>query len=291
MFLDRFIAHLEVEKRYSHHTVGAYVLEVRKLEAFLTQIQESVKSVTYFHLRQYFADLFASGQQASSINRARSAISTYYNFLIREGELTQNPVSGIKALKKPRKLPAVVAADDLGHLLNADSIYPTGFAGLRDRLVLEFLFGTGVRLAELLSIECNDIDLYTKQVMVLGKRKKQRIIPLSDHLITLIHDYLEARQHLQPKTKALIVTNAGNPAYSVFIYRLVKHYLSLISKQSKRSPHVLRHTFATVMLENGADLNAIKELLGHANLAATQVYTHNSVDRLKKIYNQAHPRA
>jgi integrase/recombinase XerC len=291
MFLDRFIAHLEVEKRYSHHTVGAYVLEVRKLEAFLNQIHESVKTVTYSHFRQYFADLFASGQQASSINRARSAISTYYNFLIREGEVTQNPVSAIKALKKPRKLPAVVAADDLGQLLNEDSIFPSGFAGLRDRLVLEFLFGTGVRLAELLSIEVNDIDLYAKKVTVIGKRNKQRIIPLSNHLIKLIHEYLEARQQIRPNTNALIVTNSGNPAYSVFIYRLVKQYLSIVSKQSKRSPHVLRHTFATVMLENGADLNAIKEILGHANLAATQVYTHNSVDRLKKIYNQAHPRA
>ena len=291
MFLDRFIAHLEVEKRYSHHTVGAYVLEVRKLEAFLNQIQESFTTVTYFHLRQYFADLFASGQQASSINRARSAISTFFNFLIREGVVTQNPVSAIKALKKPRKLPAVVAADDLGQLLDESSIFPPGFAGLRDRLVLEFLYGTGVRLTELLGIQVKDIDSYAKQVTVLGKRNKQRIIPLSNHLITLIHEYLEARQQLLPNTNALIVTNLGNPAYSVFIYRLVKQYLSIVSKQSKRSPHVLRHTFATVMLENGADLNAIKELLGHANLAATQVYTHNSVDRLKKIYNQAHPRA
>ena len=148
-----------------------------------------------------------------------------------------------------------------------------------------------MRLAELLSIEVNDIDLYAKQVTVIGKRNKQRIIPLSNHLIKLIHEYLEARQQIRPNTNALIVTNSGNRAYSVFIYRLVKQYLSIVSKQSKRSPHVLRHTFATVMLENGADLNAIKEILGHANLAATQVYTHNSVDRLKKIYNQAHPRA
>jgi integrase/recombinase XerC len=291
MFLDQFIAHLEVEKRCSRHTIGAYALEVRKLQNFLDQIQESVETVTFQQLRHYFADLFEAGQLPASINRARSAIRTYFNFLKREGVVITNPVLEIKALKQARKLPVVVQSNALQDLLNDSTIFPDGFKGIRDRLLLEFLFGTGVRLSELIAIRVEDVDFYAKQVKVMGKRQKERIVPISNHLAQVLQEYLLLRNELQLSHTILLVTDSGKPAYSVFVYRIVKHYLSLFSKQSKRSPHVLRHTFATVMLENGADLNAIKEILGHANLAATQIYTHNSVERLKNIYKQAHPRA
>lgn len=291
MFLDRFIEHLQFEKRYSPHTAGAYELEVRKLEAYLAEIQESVDSVTYHQLRTYFADLLEAGYQAVTVNRCRSALRTYFNYLKREGVIASNPVLEIKALKKPRKLPVVVETAPLGQLLDASDVFPEGFAGLRDRLVLELLFGTGVRLAELIQIGVQDLDFYAGQMSILGKRNKQRILPLTDHLIRLIRSYLEERDKLVAVHSVLLVTDKGKPAYPMQIYRIVHHYLSLFSTQEKRSPHVLRHTFATAMLENGADLNTIKELLGHASLAATQVYTHNTVERLKKIYNQAHPRA
>lgn len=291
MFLDRFIEHLQFEKRYSPHTAGAYELEVRKLEAYLAEIQESVDSVTYHQLRTYFAGLLEAGYQAVTVNRCRSALRTYFNYLKREGVIASNPVLEIKALKKPRKLPVVVETAPLGQLLDASDVFPEGFAGLRDRLVLEMLFGTGVRLAELIRIGVQDLDFYAGQMSILGKRNKQRILPLTDHLIRLIGSYLEERDKLVAGHSFLLVTDRGKPAYPMQIYRIVHHYLSLFSTQEKRSPHVLRHTFATAMLENGADLNTIKELLGHASLAATQVYTHNTVERLKKIYNQAHPRA
>ncbi len=291
MFLDRFIEHLQFEKRYSPHTAGAYELEVRKLEAYLAEIQESVDSVTYHQLRTYFAGLLEAGYQAVTVNRCRSALRTYFNYLKREGVIASNPVLEIKALKKPRKLPVVVETAPLGQLLDASDVFPEGFAGLRDRLVLEMLFGTGVRLAELIRIGVQDLDFYAGQMSILGKRNKQRILPLTDHLIRLIGSYLEERDKLVAGHSFLLVTDRGKPAYPMQIYRIVHHYLSLFSTQEKRSPHVLRHTFATAMMENGADLNTIKELLGHASLAATQVYTHNTVERLKKIYNQAHPRA
>lgn len=293
MFLGRFIEHLQFEKRYSPHTAGAYGLEVRKLEAYLAEIEESVDSVTYHQLRTYFAGLLEAGYQPASVNRCRSALRTYFNYLKREGVISGNPVLEIRALKKPRKLPVVVETEPLERLLDTPDpeVFPEGFAGLRDRLVLELLFGTGVRLAELVRIGVQDLDFYARQVSILGKRNKQRIVPLTDHLVRLIGSYLEERDKLAAGHSFLLVTDKGKPAYPALIYRIVHHYLSLFSTQEKRSPHVLRHTFATAMLENGADLNAIKELLGHASLAATQVYTHNSVERLKKIYNQAHPRA
>lgn len=291
MFLDRFIEHLQFEKRYSPHTVGAYRLEVQKLEKFLNDIDESFASVNYHHLRTYFAGLLESGFQASSVNRSRSALRTFYHFLKREGEVAANPVLEIKALKKPHKLPVVVPSGPLGQLLESDDIFPEGLAGMRDRLVLELLFGTGIRLSELIGIQVRDIDFYSAQVSIMGKRSKQRFVPLTPHLIKLLDIYTREREKARPAHTNLLLTDKGKPTYPAQIYRIVHHYLSFLSTQQKRSPHVLRHTFATVMLENGADLNAIKELLGHASLAATQVYTHNSVERLKKIYEQAHPRA
>jgi len=291
MFLDRFIEHLQFEKRYSPHTAGAYGLEVRKLENYLSDINESVDSVNYHHLRSYFAGLLEAGYQAASVNRSRSALRTFFNFLKREGLVSTNPVLEIRTLKKPHKLPVVVETEPLGRMLDASDVFSPGFEGLRDRLVMELLFGTGIRLSELIGIEIQDIDFYSAQVSILGKRSKQRLVPLTQQLLDLLGPYIKERDKCSPQHSFLILTDKGKPAYPTQIYRIVNHYLSLFSTHQKRSPHVLRHTFATAMLENGADLNAIKELLGHASLAATQVYTHNSVERLKKIYEQAHPRA
>lgn len=291
MFLDRFIKHLQFEKRYSPHTAGAYSLEVRKLENYLSDINESIDSVNYHQLRSYFAGLMEAGYQASSVNRSRSALRTFFNFLKREGVVHANPVLEIKALKKPHKLPVVVEPEPLGRMLDANEVFPAGSEGMRDRLVLELFFGTGIRLSELIGIKVQDVDFYSAQISIMGKRNKQRFVPMTPHLIGLLESYLNDREKLEPDHSYLIMTDKGKPAYPTQIYRMVNHYLSLFSTQQKRSPHVLRHTFATTMLENGADLNAIKELLGHASLAATQVYTHNSIERLKNIYNQAHPKA
>lgn len=292
MFLDRYIDYMVFEKRFSTHTVEAYRFEVQQFEDYLHQLSEEVTSVDYHQLRSYFAALLESGRQPSSVNRSLSALRSYYHFLLREGLVRANPLLEIKALKKPKKLPVTVEAEKLSVLLDAEGVFTADFPGMRDRLVIEFLFGTGVRLAELLAVQMGDLDFYKKQVLIHGKRKKERWVPLTNTLCDLIKSYSSMREEaFGEATGALILTDKGRLAYPKLVYRIVHRYLSLLSKQHKRSPHVMRHTFATSMLENGADLNAIKELLGHANLAATQVYTHNSVERLKNVYNQAHPRA
>lgn len=291
MFIASYSDYLTFERRFSPHTVGAYLHEVTKLAEFLDQIGESFDSVAYAHLRSYFADMLETGQAPSSVNRSISALRTYFNYLLRENHITQNPARDLKALRIPRRLPVVLPPESLDQLLDEHETFPNGFEGQRDRLVLEFLYGTGVRLAELLQIRVDQIDFYAKQVIVFGKRNKERLLPLTDHLIRQIRIYLELRAAAGFDHARLFLTNKGTEAYPRLIHRIVHKYLSQVSNQRKRSPHVLRHTFATAMLDNGADLHAIKELLGHAGLSATQVYTHNSAERLKSIYNQAHPRA
>lgn len=294
MFLDRFTEYLVVEKRYSPHTVEAYRYEVQRFLHYLHQENESVDSITYFQIRTFFSWLMEQGYHPTSVNRCLSALRTFYHFLQREGAVQQNPLTAVKALKKPKKLPVTVQAEKLAVLLDREGVFNADFKGTRDRLVMEFLFGTGMRLSELLQVRVDDVDFYRKQVRVHGKRNKQRLIPMTETLIGVIKQYMDTWETPARDDMAaapLIRTDRGGAAYPKMIYRIVQKYLSLLSTQTKRSPHVLRHTFATSMLDNGADLNAIKELLGHADLSATQVYTHNSAERLKKIYNQAHPRA
>ena len=292
MFLDHYINYLLFEKRFSSHTVEAYQFEVRQFEEFLNKVNESVKSVDYHQLRTYFSTLLEQGRHPNSVNRSLSALKTYYHFLMREGVVHNDPIVGVKALRKPRKLPTTVSANSLSVMLDAEGVFGADFAGIRDRLVMELLFGTGIRLSELLSIRMEDVDLYKEQILIHGKRNKQRLVPLTSSLTKLLREYVALRESLpEGQSNVLVLTDRGKDAYAKLIYRIVQKYLALVSTQSQRSPHVLRHTFATAMLENGADLNAIKELLGHASLSATQVYTHNSAERLKKIYQQAHPRA
>jgi integrase/recombinase XerC len=236
---------------------------------------------------------------ARSVNRKIATLRKYFKFLLQEGEVTTNPTSRINSPKVPKNLPTVVDGDKLtgmldGHMDTADTpIFTNDFAGIRDKLIIEMLFGTGMRLAEIMGLKEADINFYENTAKVLGKRNKQRIIPLNNELIQLLKQYLEVKksEKFNNNSLTLLVTNKGADAYPKLIYLTVQKYLSYISTQDKRSPHVLRHTFATSLLNNGADLNAIKELLGHANLSATQIYTHNSVERLKSIYKQAHPKA
>ena len=295
MFIDRFVNFLKYEKRYSAHTLTAYIHEVQRYIGHLTEADtpDEVGQVTHRHARTYLAGLLESGQSPTSINRSLSALRTYYKFLMREGVVSQNPFALVKALKTPKKLPVVVDKEKLSSLLDMDDVFPNTFEGLRDKVVMELLFGTGIRLAELLQIHDHHIDFCNKNILIFGKRNKERLVPLNQTLFMLLQHYIDEKkaQHFDNNSGPLIVTKKGEDAYPKLIYNIVTHYLSAVSSQQKKSPHVLRHTFATALLDNGADLNAIKELLGHAGLAATQVYTHNSVERLKSIYKQAHPKA
>ncbi|GGG89034.1 tyrosine recombinase XerC [Parapedobacter pyrenivorans] len=293
MFVDRFIRFIAYEKRFSEHTLTAYGHEVQQFVDYLTALDTGVDKVTHRQARAYLATRFERGRSPATINRSLAALRTYYKFLMREGAVLQNPFALVKALKTPKKLPVIVDKEKLSLLLDAENVFADTFEGLRDKTVLELLFGTGIRLSELLQIRDEHIDFYNGNILIFGKRNKERLVPLNKALIVLLQHYISEKkaQHFDNNSTHLIVTKEGKNAYPKLIYDIVTHYLSIISSQRKKSPHVLRHTFATALLDNGADLNAIKELLGHAGLAATQVYTHNSAERLKSIYKQAHPKA
>jgi len=290
---DEFLNFLRFEKRYSNHTVTAYTMELDNFFAFLTAEDLNFPEVDHRVVRQYLAQMKEHGKEASSINRSISALRSFYKFLRREGKTDQNPMNLVHALKTAKKLPVVVEQEKMVALLDAGFRDAEDFEEVRDFVVLELLFGTGIRLAELLAIQERDIDTYNRKILVFGKRGKERFVPVHQNLLSTIKHYLKLKYALDAENKStlLIVTKEGKAASRRLIYETVRHYLSLITSQKKKSPHVLRHTFATALLNNGADLNAIKELLGHAGLAATQVYTHNSVERLKSIYKQAHPKA
>ncbi|GAA0882954.1 MULTISPECIES: tyrosine-type recombinase/integrase [Sphingobacterium] len=293
MLEKEFIRFLQIEKRYSEHTVIAYKHELEMFQSFLDREGLTVQDIVYRDLRHYFAQMVESGKNASSVNRSMSSMRTYFKFLQREECIAKNPMTLIKALKTAKKLPVVVEKEKLVRLLDQMEQEQDGFESCRDYMVMELLFGTGIRLAELLKIKEQDIDFFNKNILILGKRNKERLVPINNLLLKELKNYLQqkATQFVDTNNSLLIVTKEGKPAYAKLIYDIVHRQLTLISTQGKRSPHILRHTFATALLDNGADLNAIKELLGHAGLAATQVYTHNSAERLKSIYKQAHPKA
>ncbi|HWV75070.1 MAG TPA: tyrosine-type recombinase/integrase [Pseudosphingobacterium sp.] len=293
MYLERFISFLKFEKHYSTHTVKAYEKDIVTYLAFWEGQGVAFDTLTHKDVRFYLSNLMDKRLTPVSVNRALSSLRSYYKFLQREGLYNENPTSLVKALKTPKKLPVVVQEEKIDKLLDHDEIFDKNFEGQRDRLILELLFGTGMRLSELIHLKESDIDFYQQSVRILGKRNKERIVPLLPNLVDLIKRYLLLKklESLDNNSLTLVVTNKGEQVYPKLVYKVVTSYLSLITSQQKRSPHILRHSFATALLNRGADLNAIKELLGHANLVATQVYTHNSVERLKSIYKQAHPKA
>ncbi|GAA4511717.1 tyrosine-type recombinase/integrase [Sphingobacterium thermophilum] len=293
MYKSSFINYLKYEKRYSPHTIKAYEMEVQAYLDFLEAEGMPFEEVDYKFCRYYFATMKEQGKSATSVNRAISVIKSYYKFLQREGMVSSSPVHLIKALKVGKKLPVVVEKEKMVTLLEEMETMEDSFENSRDFIIMELLFGTGIRLAELLEIKERDIDFLNKKILILGKRNKLRFVPIHSTLIEELKRYLKKKneKHFDNISEHLIVTKEGKKAYPKLVYRVVNKYLSIITSQQKKSPHILRHSFATTLLDNGADLNAIKELLGHAGLSATQIYTHNSVERLKNIYKQAHPKA
>ncbi len=294
MLINSFIVYLTHEKRYSPHTVLSYQTDLAQFEAYINSTFDlSLTNVKHTHLRSYLVDLMEGNKSETTINRKTSVLRSFYKFLVRESKLEQNPALLLRAPKIPKRLPVFVDAQKMDQLLDSEHYFDESFPSLRDHLVIELLFGTGIRLAELISLKESDVDAYSGTIKVLGKRNKERIIPVAKTLVNQINTYVEQKklENFNNNLFNLIVTNTGAAAYPKLIYRIVTSYLNNISTNEKRSPHVLRHSYATTLLNAGADLNAIKELLGHASLAATQVYTHNSIERLKTIYKQAHPKA
>jgi len=294
MLINSFIVYLTHEKRYSPHTVLSYQTDLLQFEAYINSTFDlGITDIKPTYLRSYLVDLMEGKKSETTINRKTSVLRSFYKFLVREGKLEQNPTVLLRAPKIPKRLPVFIDAQKMDKLLDSESYFDQSFPSLRDHLVIELLFGTGIRLAELISLKETDIDIYSSTIKVLGKRNKERIIPVAKPLVDQLHIYLDQKklQKFDNKTVNLIVTNTGAVAYPKLVYRIVTSYLNHVSTNEKKSPHVLRHSYATSLLNAGADLNAIKELLGHASLAATQVYTHNSIERLKTIYKQAHPKA
>jgi integrase/recombinase XerC len=291
--VELFLKYLQYEKRCSPHTLVAYQTDLAQFSAFLENSYEfpQPELATYPIVRSWIVSLVEAQINATSINRKIATLRTFYKFLLQRGTITQNPMLRVHSLKESKRLPHFVEEQQLNQLLDSTE-FPEGFEGIRDRLVLEFLYGTGMRLAEMLSVDATMISKLDRTVKITGKRNKQRIIPLHAGLLPLIETYQQEKERTfnGAADKNLIVTDDGKAAYPMLIYRIVRKYL-MYTNADKKSPHVLRHTFATHLLTKGADLNAIKDLLGHSSLAATQVYTHNSLEKLKKVYEQAHPKA
>src|SRR4051812_28158388 len=292
--LSSFIQYIKYEKRFSPHTVDAYNSDLEQFFLFLDVTYEvkEIEKATHPMIRSWIVSMMENGTTPRSINRKLSTLKTFYKFLLRNEVITVNPMQKIQSPKTSKRLPVFVEESAM-KLLFEEVDFGEGFASVRDRLLMEIFYATGMRLAELINLKEKDFDLTNGQVKVLGKRNKERIIPFTREVRQMIKEYLalKSKQSFSFPSEHVFVAKDGKPMNRKAVYTLVKKYLSAVSTIDKRSPHVLRHTFATHMLNHGADINSIKEILGHANLSATQVYTHNTIEKLKQVYKQAHPRA
>ncbi|VXD18985.1 tyrosine-type recombinase/integrase [Marinoscillum sp. 108] len=290
--IDTFLKYLRFEKRYSEHTLTAYRKDLTQLEIFLSEEFETsdFKEVQHAHLRNWMVNLMESGLEPKSVNRKMASVKAFYKFLLAREYVASNPTGRLKSLKVDKKLPSFVRESEMITLLDQIE-FSRDFFGARDRLILELLYATGIRLTELINLSDPDVNLYQGSIKVLGKRNKERVIPMAEFIVKSIKEYQQLRNAEFGFCDYLFVTDSGNKLYPMMVYRIVKKYLDQVTTIAKRSPHVLRHTFATHLLNKGADLNAVKDLLGHTSLAATQVYTHNSMEKLKSVFDQAHPKA
>lgn len=293
-FKGSFIEYLQFEKHYSPHTVCSYQNDLEQYYNFLKIhcSEADPLSVAGSDIRSWVISMMNEGYSSSSVHRKISTLRTFYKYLRKEGYLDTDPLEKVLLPKKRKRLPVFIEEDSLDNLLDRYD-FGDDFDGIRDRTMIEMLYLTGMRRAELMGLRDSDINIEENIVRVTGKRNKQRIIPLLDTFSTSLLRYKALRDDMNFENKELwfFVTSKGNKLYEKFVYNTVKRYLELVTTVEKKSPHVLRHSFATSMLNHGADLNSIKEILGHANLSATQIYTHTTFEKLKSVYNDAHPRA
>ena len=293
MSIKSFIDYLQLEKKYSPNTIKAYENDIMSFSDYNKNEfdQSSISKVDYSQLRSWIVKLVESKISNRSINRKISSLNTYYKFLLKIEKIKKNPLDNHRALKTKKiiQLPfsekEVISALDINNFQNS-------FEGKRDRLIIEMLYSTGIRRIELIGIKLKDIDFSSKRIKVLGKRNKERFIPMLESTISLIEEYMDYRNELNKihNKDFLFLTSKGEKIYENLVYRITNKYFDYVSTKVKKSPHILRHSFATHLLNNGADLNAVKDLLGHSSLAATQVYTNRSIEEIKKVYSNTHPR-
>lgn len=290
--ISEFCDYLSHQKRYSDHTINAYQKDLEQFSLFLLSDfeTESFKEVNSSIIRSWIVQMIENDISPRTINRKISTLKSFYKYLLKNNVIETNPLLKVTTPKTSQRLPVFVKENEITDLF-AEIEFPNDYEGARDNLILELFYATGIRLSELVNLKLNSIDYHNQTIKVIGKRNKERIIPFGNNLKAKIDSYLLERKKIESSDDQLFLTKVGKKVYPKLVYRVVKHYLSLITTTSKKSPHILRHTFATHMLNNGADLNSIKEILGHSNLSATQVYTHNTIEKLKNIHKQAHPKA
>ncbi len=294
---DRFINHIKYARRLSANTIKAYQNDLTQFCDYLVKSYDitDVAQANHQNIRSWLVFLIDHSISPKSINRKITTLKSFYKYLIRENVIQENPMLKIISPKSPKLLPSFIKESDMDQLnLNVD--FGADFSGIRDKLILDTFYSTGIRLSELINLKASDVDLSNQTIKVLGKRSKERIVPITQSLSISISQYLPLRQLIMTENNLenneyFFITKTGKQTYPKLVYRIVTKYLAYVSKNPKKNPHTLRHSFATSMLNHGADLNAVKEILGHSNLAATQIYTHNTIEKLKKIYKQAHPRA
>ncbi|MCG8696611.1 MAG: tyrosine-type recombinase/integrase [Bacteroidales bacterium] len=294
-YLNQYIKYLRNEKRCSEHTIISYERDIKEVCSFLANNNfPNLVQVETHHLRQFLVYLSENKNSSTSIRRKTSAIRSYFNYLLREELVENNPTEHIVLPKLNKKLPKFIKSNELDFLFDSLT-YQDNYEGKRDELIMLLFYHTGMRLSELTNLSVNDIDFSRQNITVLGKRRKVRLIPISVDLLKKIETYLEIRKktlnELNKTNIYLFITKKGDQIYPRLVQRVVFKYLSMATTNQHKHPHVLRHSFATHLLNKGADLNAVKELLGHANLTATEIYTHTTYEKLKSIYKQAHPRA
>jgi len=290
-YFEDYKHHLRFEKRYSAHTLTAYLTDLEQFSIYLSSIYPDtlLSEISHLHLRSWLAELKEYGQTERSINRKISSISGYYKFLMRQSLVHKNPTSLLHSMRLPERLPTFLKETETEHLLS-DINFGESFEASTKKLIFELLYSCGLRRSELINLKESDVEWSLKQIRVIGKGNKERLIPVSIVMLDILRDYLSAKKHEEIESEYLLTLANGKQLYEKYVYLNVKKYLTQITTLKKKSPHVLRHTFATHLLNKGASIQAIKELLGHSSIAATQVYTHINIDELKKVHKLNHPK-
>ena len=289
--IKNFGHYLINERNYSHLTSKAYLSDVKSFLFFSKiELNKDLELLSSDEVRLWIVLLKKNENSSRTINRKISSLKSFFEFCLRESQVKENPMISIRSLKTSIPLPSVLSSKSLDKLFDSKLFFGNDFIGLRDRFILELFYMTGIRLSELINIKVTHLDKYSAQLKVTGKRRKQRMLPLTPKIIKLFDSYMKIRNEQQHKSEYLFYSLKGQKSYEKMIYRIVNKYLKKISSLKKTSPHVLRHAFATHLLNNGANLNSIKELLGHSSLLSTQVYTHISSDKIKKVFKETHPR-
>jgi integrase/recombinase XerC len=293
--LDSFLSYLQYERRSSNHTILSYKNDLIQFENFLLNNSSNLSIARYNLIRAWIISLVEAGNNPHTVNRKIASLRAYYKFLLRKEVITEDPTIKLRLLKAKKAIPHFIEEARIIDVLEDREfdINASDFIRTRNRLIIELFYGTGIRLSELVNIKISNLSTYESVLKVIGKRNKERVIPINATLLPLIKEYLilKEKEYTNLTHDYLFITSKGEQVYPKLVYRVVKNRLNMVTNLEKRSPHVLRHTFATHLLDKGADLNAIKDLLGHTSLAATQVYTHNSLEKIKAIFTQAHPKA